>query len=65
MPYAFMVTSEEYYASIARARIYSWLGENFGEYGSPLWDMRERTVIKFNVYFNEAPDAMAFKLKFA
>ena len=65
MPYAFVVSDTDFYGSTTRARIYSWLGETFGEHGSSLWDVRERTVLKFNVYFVKAPDAMAFKLKFA
>lgn len=65
MPYAFVVLNKEFYGSSTRIRIYSWLGENFGEYGSSSWEVRERTVLKFNVYFANAPDALAFKLKFA
>ena len=65
LPYGFVVLNDEYYGGSTRIRIYSWLGENFGEYGSSLWDVRERTVLKFNVYFVNPIDAMAFKLKFA
>ncbi len=65
MPYAFVVLNKEFYGSSTRIRIYSWLGENIGEYGSSSWEVRERTVLKFNVYFTNASDALAFKLKFA
>lgn len=64
MPYAFTVLNKEYYGSTTRIHIYSWLGENFGEHGSSLWEARERSVLKFNVYFANASDAMAFRLKF-
>ena len=65
MPYAFIVSDNDMFNNDIKARIYSWMGANVGEYGSPLWDTRTQNEFKINIYFTDETDAMAFKLKFS